>query len=379
MRPLNPSLRRLACLVALLGLLLSSLPARVAAQTPACGYQPLVAAMLSQTSQPGWAAWIARLSGETPVQIGGQSATIVSRHTQRMFSGDPQARAFEYVLEQLTGWLGGRARFEEAPYLVYRPPEEIYNAKNLVVEIPGATHPEEIVVLSAHLDSLADKVTTAAPGADDNASGVAALLEAARIFRRYRFARSIRLMFFTGEEQFELGSRAYLAKHPPTGVVGVFNLDMIAYDQDQDHCIELHAAGPAGSRALAACVQDSISAYRLDLQTEIVLAGASIESDHSSFWAYNIPAVLLWENTTTPEQNGKCTGTDLNAFYHTANDRLERLNLATGFAAAQAGIAAAAGLAQPLALCQAELCGPQPETGAIEFWQRWVASVRRVP
>ena len=50
-----------------------------------------------------------------------------------------------------------------------------------------------------------------APGAEDNASGSAALLEAARLFNRYRFERTLQIIWFTGEEQGLLGSLAFTA------------------------------------------------------------------------------------------------------------------------------------------------------------------------
>jgi leucyl aminopeptidase len=344
-----------------------------------CGYNPLIAGMLSQTSEARWADWISKLSGETPVQVSGQTVSIQSRHTRRMFSGDPAARAFDYVQELLNGWLGERARFEVDPFLVYKPPEEVYNAQNLIVDIPGVTRPAEIVVLSAHLDSISTHLTAPAPGADDNASGVAAVLEAARLFRQYRFARTIRLILFTGEEQHELGSRAYLADHPPKGVVGVINLDMIAYDKDQDHCLEIQTSTLPASQPIAQCLIDTIPAYHLDLKTETVTAGSSIESDQSSFWAYGVGAVLLWENVTIPIGAGACPNTDTTPYYHSANDRLEHLNRATGFATAQAGIAAVAGLAQPLALCRDAECQDAPNLDTAHFWEGLQYSVQRAP
>jgi Zn-dependent M28 family amino/carboxypeptidase len=239
-----------------------------------------------------------------------------------------------------------------------------------VIDIPGQTRPEEIVVLSAHLDSLSTRLDALAPGADDNASGVAAVLEAARVFRTYRFARTLRLIIFTGEEAVEVGSRAYLADHPPTGVIGAINLDMIAYDKDNDRCMELHTGPLPASLPLARCIQESISAYQLDLKTEIVAAGASDQSDQSSFWAHGVGAVLLWENTNIPAAgDGACAGTDANPFYHTPNDRLDRLNLETGIAAARAGIAAAAALAQPLGACRSQACDMDEATPARLYWQ----------
>lgn len=81
--------------------------------------------------------------------------------------------------------------------------------RNVVAEIPGA-NPNEVVLVGAHFDSW-----DPADGANDNGSGVAANLEAARILKSLgvRPQRTIRFVFFSGEEQACLGSRAYAAAH----------------------------------------------------------------------------------------------------------------------------------------------------------------------
>lgn len=75
----------------------------------------------------------------------------------------------------------------------------------------GTEHPEELVILGAHYDSRGTFGQVRAPGGDDDASGVSALLSLARIFKSYniQFKHSIVLAFFSGEEQGLLGSRAY--------------------------------------------------------------------------------------------------------------------------------------------------------------------------
>ncbi len=330
-------------------------PASAQTQTT-CDSQPLVADMLSRFDENRWALWIQQLAGDVPVQIGGEITRITSRHTRRMFVGDSSARAFEYLHQELSDLLGTRARIEVDPFLVYKPPEEIFNGQNLIIDLPGVTHPEEIVVLSAHLDSLSTHPQDPAPGADDNGTGVAALLEAARIFSPFRFERTVRLILFTGEEQHEIGSRSYLADHPPKGVVAAINIDMVGADADNDHCIELHASMLPASLPVAQCVQTAIRAYGLDLQSEIITVGSTIKSDQSSFWAYGIGAVMLWENATPPLSGAVCKGMDLNPYYHTTGDTFGQINLATALAASRAAIASAASLAGPIERCPDLTC-----------------------
>jgi len=103
--------------------------------------------------------------------------------------------------------------------------------KNVVGNIPGAYDPEKVVILSAHLDSTSAKRLRYAPGANDNASGCAALLEAARILSKHRFEKSVRFLIFAEEETRQNGSRAYVEGIEGSGeeIIGAINMDMIAY------------------------------------------------------------------------------------------------------------------------------------------------------
>lgn len=83
-------------------------------------------------------------------------------------------------------------------------------ARNIVGELPGTEHPEEVVILGAHLDSW-----DLATGASDNGAGVVAFLEVLRAMKAsgVPLRRTLRVVLFSGEEQGLLGSRAYLAAH----------------------------------------------------------------------------------------------------------------------------------------------------------------------
>ena len=88
--------------------------------------------------------------------------------------------------------------------------DETTKAFNVIAEIPGTTRKDEYVMLGAHLDSW-----QGGTGATDNASGVAVMMEAARIIKTLglKTQRSIRLGFWCGEEQGLIGSRAYVKDH----------------------------------------------------------------------------------------------------------------------------------------------------------------------
>jgi Zn-dependent M28 family amino/carboxypeptidase len=90
-----------------------------------------------------------------------------------------------------------KARFQELG-LAVREDSYLLHGKemsNLVAEIIGASNPGEIVVVGAHYDSI-----SGSPGANDNGSGVAAVLELARLLKDARPARTVRLIAFVNEE-----------------------------------------------------------------------------------------------------------------------------------------------------------------------------------
>ncbi len=113
--------------------------------------------------------------------------------------------------------------------------ERAVTSRNVIATIPGA-HPvlrEEAVVIGAHIDHLGRRGTAYYPGADDNASGVAAVLEMARAFTtaKQKPARTLVFAFWTGEEEGHLGAE-YYCRHPawPLDRTAVYlNLDMIGH------------------------------------------------------------------------------------------------------------------------------------------------------
>jgi hypothetical protein len=88
--------------------------------------------------------------------------------------------------------------------------EQVMQARNIIGEIPGSDLKDEIVMIGAHFDTW-----HASPNASDNTSGVAVVLEAARILKAVgaKPRRTIRIALWAGEEQGLFGSRAYVRKH----------------------------------------------------------------------------------------------------------------------------------------------------------------------
>lgn len=109
-------------------------------------------------------------------------------------------------------------------------PLSIFPQKNVLCTHPGSS--ENIVLVCAHYDSLSQKPQKSAPGADDNASGVAALLEVARILQRVKLKKNVLFIAFAGEELQLSGANhcADVADENDWPIDVVINLDMIGFN-----------------------------------------------------------------------------------------------------------------------------------------------------
>ena len=139
--------------------------------------------------------------------------------------------------DEAAAWIADR--FEE---LGYAPEERSFNAKkgeeavNVLAVLDGVTTPEQVWVFQAHYDSTSNDPENEAPGADDNASGVAAVIEAARILSAYELADTVWFVATGAEEQGSLGSAALVEEVAAAGVdvQGVIAPDMIGYWPAED-------------------------------------------------------------------------------------------------------------------------------------------------
>jgi carboxypeptidase Q len=154
--------------------------------------------------------------------------------------------------------------------------------RNVVAEIPGA-NPDEFVVVGAHFDSW-----DPADGANDNGSGVAAVLEAARILKSLgvRPQRTIRFVFFSGEEQACLGSRAYVAAHSA-------ELDRIRMVLIMDSGAQAPLGFEVNHRVDLEAPVQTIIAPLAGLGAGKVYAQGDPDTDHVPFQAKGVPAIVL--------------------------------------------------------------------------------------
>ncbi len=233
-----------------------------------------------------------------------------------------------HALEQAADYI--ELSFEE---IGYNPVSEIYSDKlyrNIVVNLYGKQRRDEIVVIGAHYDSV-----WFSPGADDNASGVAALLEIARGLHGERFSRTIRFVAFANEEwpffgRDEMGSRVN-AEHSSERneqITAMFSLEMLGYysnePNSQRYPKPLSYFYPQRANFIAFVsnftsrnlLHDAISEFRLANQfpSEGLIAPQFLvpdirRSDNSSFWAYGYPAIMVTD-----------TSNYRNKRYHTLGD-----------------------------------------------------------
>ena len=271
---------------------------------------------------------IQSLSGEIPVNINGTETYLKSRYSYAMFLDYPEAEGMPYLINQVSQFVSAD-QIEIDPY-TYTDAEQSYVWQNLIVRIPGKTNPEEKILLTAHFDSIVVREGNAlqyAPGADDNATGTAVLLQAVKYFANQPFEKTIEIIFFSGEEEGLHGSRAYLEDHSTETILAVINVDMIGYDSNSDSCMEIHAGLNQASQNIAFALQQTNVQYNLGLQTEILTTNATDRSDHASFWAKNIPAVLLVENFFDTATSDLCNIADPNPYYHQSLDTIKNINI----------------------------------------------------
>jgi hypothetical protein len=245
---------------------------------------------------------------------------------QTRLTGTPGSEAAASFIEEYFRRLGLRASSRADSALGY--------ATWVVGELTGRSYPDDEVIVCAHFDSMSPDPYNDAPGADDDASGVAAVMEAARVLSGHPTEFTIRFMAFSGEEQGLVGSGFYASNMPSSGrrIVGVINLDMIAFADRAPE--DLDVIVNANSDWLGERFRLDAAAYGGPAVVKTVDASV-IYSDHASFWDNGYPALLGIEDLPP-----------LNPHYHTTGDTVDTLNLDLCALSTRAALATAARLGQ---------------------------------
>ena len=262
---------------------------------------------------------IREFSGEDATVVNGNPVTILNRES------DANDIAADYLVEKLSAL--NNITVSDIGYSV--------NGRNIVATQLGETNPNDIYIICAHYDTVNNYC------ADDNASGTAAILEVARILSTQCFDNTIIYAFWDEEEQGLLGATNYAANASSNGdnILGVYNIDMMAYDGDGDNDFDIDVRNISGSVALKDDLLAVLTSSGLNLNVNVVNPGTPL-SDHKPFWDQGYSAMLVGESWANNDQTPN---------YHTANDRFADLDmeyfrdltkLATAFMATKGGLLA---------------------------------------
>lgn len=202
----------------------------------------------------------------------------------------------------------------------------VFSTSNVVAERKGTTRPDEVVLVGAHFDAFH-------AAADDNSSGVAAMLEIARALAGRQTARTVRFVGFDLEEFGLVGSTRYVQSGGADGLVAAVVFDCIGFASPTQQGLLGFPMPPVGdflgvianaqSEQLAREISQ-LASRQGGVKTEVALApgtgagpmtGDLMRSDHAPFWLAEAPALFLTD-----------TANFRNPHYHTADDHLDTLD-----------------------------------------------------
>lgn len=294
----------------MLGRVLSPWLLMLALLTPAQAQIPTAIELRDQVDEARLQTSLRALTGHDPISDGAGGEVLI------------RTRNVHHPHHRLAGaWI--EAAFSAIPGL--RVTRETFDAAgevdlfNVVAELPGAEPDAPLLLLGAHYDSIAsatdgwDPATDVAPGADDDASGVAALIEVARVLAEQPGGtrRTVRFVAFSAEEYGLLGSEHHVDSLGAETIDLMLSLDPVGYDPGgaSNLWVPFDERWPEPADEIAAVA--SAQGGRLDITTiDADLIGGDERSDHAPFWAAGIPALHLASFPQPPS-------------YHTVADDLD--------------------------------------------------------
>jgi len=274
-----------------------------------------------------------------PLTDSQKSLTQELRATVAHLASDIGKRSIYHPKELAESALYLKDQFAAAGYKVneHSFPTKGSLTPNLEATLKGTSRPNEIVVIGAHYDT-----TQRSPGADDNASGCAAILALARSFKDKPQPRTIKFVLFPNEElptggTSEMGSWIYAKKARAAGdnITAMLSLEMLGYYTDargsQKYPAPLSYFYPSQGNFVAfvsnydnrALVKQCVRAFRADAQ--FPSEGAALpnfirdvgRSDHWGFWQAGYPALMITDTANFRNPN-----------YHRATDTPDTLDYA---------------------------------------------------
>jgi len=234
----------------------------------------------------------------------------LSAFPNRYFKSATGIAAAKWIAEQWRSLPGASARPDITVELVQHPQWE---QPSVVMTIPGTTKAKEVIVIGGHLDSISmGRTAGTAPGADDDASGIATITEVVRalLAANYHPARTLVFMGYSAEEVGLRGSQALANDYKKRGinVVGALQLDMTAYrGSDKDIWLMKDFTSAPQNTFLTQLIDSYVHAtWGLD-------ACGYACSDHASWHRNGVPASMPFESRMK----------DRNKKIHTREDTLE--------------------------------------------------------
>ena len=220
--------------------------------------------------------------------------------------------------------------------------EQVFGGiRNVVAVLPRrpASSSNRIFIICAHYDTQAirepnwNPLASTAPGANDNGTGVAAMLEIAYLLSRYEYDHELRFIALGGEELGFLGSRYYVQQASTIeegpdadttsqreNIVGIFNLDMLGFNWKND-LVEIITNNDSAWIARALIIANTW--YDVGLKIRRTQDEFVDISSHKPFWDSGYNAVTLTESST-PWRDSQ--NYDANPFYHTSADTADKVN-----------------------------------------------------
>jgi subtilisin-like proprotein convertase family protein len=228
---------------------------------------------------------VRELSGDTTCMIGGNTYLIQTRAYN--YPGNELAAQYIYERFQSYGLQASYWQFSST-------------GKNVIAQKTGVKYPNKKYIIGAHYDSY--PFASFAPGADDDASGIAVVLEAAKQLSRYNFDYTLLFIGWDEEERGLYGSHAYTDSAYVHGdsIMGYINLDMVGYDPQNRRNVAIYTN--TNSLPLAQFMYSVIYTYFPDMNPQTFYSSSG-GSDQSSFWSHGYKAIWPFENPSNPSVN----------------------------------------------------------------------------
>jgi leucyl aminopeptidase len=237
-----------------------------------------------------------------------ETILALARFPNRYYTSQAGVDASNWLVKTWSDMSAGRPDISVKPF-----PHAAYKQQSVILTITGSEQPDEAVVLGAHLDSILISrmnETAVAPGADDDASGVASITEVLRamIGQGYRPKRTIHMIAYAAEEVGLRGSQQIARSFKESGskIVGVLQLDMTNY---QGTASDIYLFTDYTDSGLNGFLAQLAKAYLPALKIGYDKCGYAC-SDHASWDALGFPAAMPFESSFARD----------NPYIHTARD-----------------------------------------------------------